>query len=71
MFNCSLHTNQLEIVLRTIQLKIKEQKQRISELETNLKLKTADKALSLHIERLTTAVPKDVGEKSSKFRLND
>ena len=36
-----------------------------------MKLKTTDRALSLHLERVCGAVPKEVGEKSSKFRLND
>lgn len=44
---------------------------KIAELETNLKLRTTDRALSIHIERVSSAVPKEVGEKSSKFKLND
>jgi len=71
MFNCSLQTNSLEIVLDRLQKQIESNTSRLAEIDTSLKLKTTDRALSLHFERVSSAVPKEVGEKSSKFRLND
>ena len=71
MFNCSLQTNTLQTVLERMSKQIESNSVRMAGFETELKLRTTDRALSLHFERVSSAVPKEVGEKSSKFRLND
>ena len=71
MFNFSLETNTLQTVLERLRKQLESNSARMAEFETSLKLRTTDRALSLHFERASSAVPKEVGEKSSKFRLND
>jgi len=71
MFNCSLHTNTLEAVLDHLKRQIDSNSSKLFALETDLKLKTTDRALGLHLDRVCSAVPKEVGEKSHKFRLDD
>lgn len=71
MFNWSLHTNTLQNVLELMRKQIESNSARMACFETDLKLRTTDRAMSLHFERVSNAVPKEVGEKSSKFRLND
>jgi len=71
MFNWSLHTNTLQNVLDLMRKQIESNSARMTGFETDMKLRTTDRALSHHFERVSNAVPKEVGEKSSKFRLND
>jgi hypothetical protein len=43
----------------------------ISDLQSEIKLKTADRTLAEHLERLVNSVHKEIGEKVTKYKLDD
>ena len=71
MLKCSLNFQTLEQILERFRTQLTHHSSQISELATNLALKTADRSLGTIFERFCMGIHKEVGEKPHRFKLDD
>lgn len=71
MLSCSLNFENLEQILSKLRSQIANHGSLISDINSNLTLKTSDRSLGDLIERMCIGIHKEVGEKPHKFKLDD